>query len=161
MSLKEDQINVINLLIECEKSVAELYRIYADKFQEYSDFWMSLSKEELEHARWLMQLKEKIEEGGVYFNEKRFTEEAINKSLGYIKEQISEAKGELLLIKALSVAYYLEISLIENKYFEVFEGDSIELKNTLMKLSKETKIHQSKIKGFLEKEREKNNKELA
>lgn len=155
MLLKEHQINIIELLAEHERAISDLYKTYADKFQEYNDFWLSLSKEELEHVGWLMGLTEKIKEGGVYFNEGRFAAEAIKTSLTEVKKQINEAKKGVSLIEALSAAYYFELALIEKKYFEIFEGDSVELKHVLINLSEATKIHQDKTKEFLDKEREK------
>ena len=153
MILKENQINIINLLAEHEKAISDLYESYADKFKEHNDFWLFLSREELEHVGWLMNLTEKIKEGAIYFNEERFAVEAIKTSLAEASRQIAKSKGELSLIEALSTAYYFEVALIEKKYFEVLEGDSVELKHTLIKLSEATKVHQNKIKEFLDKER--------
>jgi len=155
MLLKESQINIINLLSEHEKAIGELYGAYANKFPEHNNFWLGLVKEEMEHSGWLSNLTEKIKEGHVYFNQGRFAEEAIKTSLAEVKRQINKTGGELSLIEALSTSCYFETALIEKKYFEVFEGDSVELKHTLIKLSDATKNHQNKIKEFLDKERKK------
>jgi len=155
MLIKESQLNIISLLAEHEKAIAELYETYATKFQEHEKFWNSLSREESEHARWLMDLTEKTKEGQVYFNEGRFATEAIKSSLADARRQINKAKEDLSLIGALSTAYYFEVALIEKKYFEVLEGDSVELKHTLIKLSDATKNHQERIKSFLDEERKK------
>ena len=98
MILKENQINIINLLAEHEKAISDLYESYADKFKEHNDFWLFLSREELEHVGWLMNLTEKIKEGAIYFNEERFAVEAIKTSLAEASRQIAKSKGELSLI---------------------------------------------------------------
>ena len=156
MSSQEYQSSVINLLAEHERKISELYKTYADNFHDRRDFWLSLSEEELQHVQWLMSLNEKIKEGNVYFDRQRFAPEAIKSSLEEVKRSISEVNKDFLPIQALSTAYYFEIALIEKKFFEVFEGDSVELKNTLIRLSEATRAHQEKIKDSLDKEREKN-----
>ena len=157
MELKKYQANVLSLLIEHEEEIGKLYAVYADKFQEYNQFWSELSKEEERHANWIKDLVKMIEAGKVFFDQKRFNIEAIRSSLTELKINIINNKhGDISLINALSAAYYYEMALIERKFFEVFETDSAELKHTLINLSEETIKHQAKIKEALEKERVKN-----
>jgi len=156
MELKEYQKNILNLLIEHEAEIGKLYAVYADKFQEYKEFWSELSKEEEKHANWIKDLAKMIEDGKVFFDQKRFNLEAISSSLTELKTNILKSKhDDVLLINALSAAYYYEMALIERKFFEVFDTDSAELKNVLFNLSEETIKHQKKIKEALEKERSK------
>ena len=44
-------------------------------------------------------------------------------------------------VNALSIANAIEQSLLESKFFEVFETDSAELKRLLLKLRDETREH--------------------
>ena len=158
MELKEYQINVLSLLIEHEEEIGKLYAVYADKFQEYNQFWYELSKEEEKHAIWIKELTEMVNKGEAFFDQKRFNLEAIKSSLAELKVDIIKNKhGDISLINALSAAYYYEMALIERKFFEIFETDSVKLKHTLINLSEETIKHQKKIKEVLEKERVKNN----
>jgi len=157
MESKEYQANVLNLLTEHEEEIGKLYAVYADKFQEYNQFWSELSKEEEKHANWIKDLAKIIEAGKAFFDQKRFNLEAIRSSLTELKTDIiKNTHSDISLISALSSAYYYEMALIERKFFEVFETDSVELKHTLINLSEETIKHQGKIKEALEKERAKN-----
>jgi len=52
---------------------------------------------------------------------------------------------EISLIKALSIARDIESGLIEKKFFEVFEGDPIELKHVLLNLVAATREHYNRI----------------
>lgn len=156
MEIKEHQLQILELLKGHEMGASELYAAYANKFPEHDKLWSGLSKEELDHADWVEKLTEMVRGGTVYFNEGRFNPEALKNSLVELQNEIMKAKsGGLLLINALSTAYYFETALIERKFFEVFEGDSKELKHTLISLSDSTKKHQEIVKEALE--REKNN----
>ena len=157
MELKEYQENILNLLIEHEEEIGKLYAVFAEKFQDYNQFWLELSKQEENHALWIEKLSEMIKKGEVFFDQKRFNLEAIRNSLAELQKDIIENKhSDIPLIKALSVAYYYETALIERKFFEVFETDSAELKHTLISLSEETIKHQKQIKEALDKEKVKN-----
>ena len=156
MELKEHQIKVLDLLKGHELAVSELYSVFADKFPEYKQFWSGLSKEEEKHAAWITNLTEMTERGEAFFDQKRFNVEAIKTSLAGLKDDVAKAKREAIsLISALSMAYYYEMALIERKFFEVFEGDSVKLKQLLLHLSEETQKHQKIAKEALEKERAK------
>ena len=50
------------------------------------------------------------------------------------------------LINALSVALSIEESMIERKFFDVFETDSAELRDVLLNLAAETKRHREQVR---------------
>lgn len=52
---------------------------------------------------------------------------------------------DISLTKALSIARDIENGLIEKKFFEVFEGDPIELKQVLLDLAAATREHYNRI----------------
>lgn len=152
MELKNYQNEILQALINNEEALSDLYTKYGEKFPDYKEFWVDLAKDEKSHANWLRKFAEKIKDGSVYFNEDRFKIEALRTYFNEVEKYISEATFmELLPINTLSTAYYLEMSLIERKYFEVFEGDSVELKHVLKALTKATKKHEEKISEQLNK----------
>ena len=82
----------------------------------------------------------------------------IQTSTVYVHSQIASAlQHNLKLINALSIAVDIEQTMLENKFFQVFETDSIELKNVLQALEKATQEHLKKVKDFWEEERTKEN----
>ena len=146
MLLSETQLRVIELLAEYEIMIGRLYKEYAQKFLDWKDFWSKLSAEERGHANWILKLCSKIKEGSVFFKEDRFNKKAIKTSLKYLNNQLSEAQmQDISLIKALSTARDIENGLIEKKFFEIFEGDPIELKHVLLNLAAATREHYNRI----------------
>ncbi|MGB2696592.1 MAG: ferritin family protein [Candidatus Zixiibacteriota bacterium] len=142
MSTKDEQINIVDTLAKHEEAINRLYRTYADKFPDHQEFWMNLATDESKHSEWLRKLLDKAKEGTVFIDEKRFKVQAIQTSLDFILRQIADAENDKIEFKnALSVALDIERAMIEKKYFEVFEGDSVELKHVLLALAESTKEH--------------------
>lgn len=142
MNLEENQIKTIEALANHEEAISQLYRKYGDKFPDYEQFWLGLAEEEVLHTKWIRELRDDIEEGTVFFNEGRFNIVAIQTSLKYIKKQIVDSENqEISLPFALFLALDIENALLERKYFEIFEGDSVGLKHVLQDLAEATELH--------------------
>jgi hypothetical protein len=135
---------IIEALAQNELNVAELYRKYAAKFTEHKDFWRNLAIEELNHAAKLRTLT------GVKVELKtkdRFNIIAIKNFSKHVLVESDPVKvNNSSLINALSTALNIEQSLIEHKYFEVFESDSIELKQVLLSLANDTEKHLENVR---------------
>ena len=138
---------IIEAMKEHEQSLARLYELYAAKFPEYKGFWTELSHEEVQHADWLDKLQADIEDSSDDFIVERFPLGAIQRSTEFVKQQVDMAdQPDFVLINALSTALRLEEALMENKYFEVIETDSIKTKHTLAMLARETREHYQRIR---------------
>ena len=134
------------MLAKNEEAIGQLYKAYAEKFVAYEDFWLKLSGEEMGHANWIRGLRSKIEEGSVYLNKDRFKKEAIQKLLDYINGELANLqKQERSLRDALTIALNIEIDLIERKYFEILEEDSLELKDVFSRLLDANKNHRDRV----------------
>ena len=154
MDSKKNQMYIVELLINNEVNVGKLYRAYAEQFLDYCSFWSGLASEEAEHASWIRKLASKVAGGAVIINDRRFNASAIKTFSDYLeRELIKVNKSGISLISALSTALYIEESIIEQKYFELFDGDSIEFKKTLIDLANATKDHRSRVKEALNKAR--------
>ncbi len=152
------QNKVIQELIEHELALKELYEVYAEKFPENKDFWNKIAAEELGHATWIRRLESDISQGKTLFKEDRFNTQLIQTSTDYVNSQIASAlQHDLELINALSVAVDIEQVMLENKFFEVFEVDSIELKQIMQSLQKATEEHLQRVRKHWEEERHKKN----
>ncbi len=151
MKPQDYQIKILKALIKNEEKLAELYKIYSEKFLDHKDFWLNLAKDEIAHATWIRKFWEKAEQNpSVYFDENRFNIEALSAYSQEVEAQISEAKlSEMTIMNALSIAYYFEIAFIERKFFEVFEGDSVELKHILKTLNNACIDHTNKVSNKL------------
>ena len=140
-------MEVLELLTENEELIGNLYTRYADKFPEFRDYWLTLAVEEAEHAGWIRALDCQQASGTVQVDKNRFKKEAVITYHRYLIDEIGKVnKKELSLQVALTTALYIEESLIEHKYFEVFESDNIVVEKVLTDLTDTTKDHLNRVR---------------
>jgi hypothetical protein len=133
-----------------EKAIACLYQAYSERFEEYADFWSDLAKEERKHAACFSNLRSQLQENPDIVIVERFSTDAIKSSIKYVNELIERAADpEFELINAFSLAVKLEEALLEKKFFDVLDGETQEIKDTLLLLSTETERHFQTLKSTL------------
>jgi hypothetical protein len=143
---------VVERLALNEESAARLYQGYADAFPTVGEFWASLAVEETSHASRLRSLGATTVTSSIFFDERRFNTGEIQAFSNYLdKENTRLSDGKTSLTEALSITLFIEQSLIESKYFEVFKADSTETKRVLKKLLDDTLAHGNKARAELEK----------
>jgi len=143
---------IIDKLATNEESIAELYKGYADAFPDLREFWSSLAGEEVGHASCIRSLGGQIGTPSLFMDEDGFNATAIQTFTDYLDRELSRVNQEKIpLIEALSITLYIEESLIESKFFEVFKADTAELQHTLAKLRDETLAHRDRATETLEK----------
>jgi hypothetical protein len=136
---------LLEKLIENEMAMSGLYDQFGETFAKDAVFWIHISKQEQDHARWLEQLRElarkdKIERG------KLISVIAIEASIRFINSiQDKCKKGEISRVNAFVTAFDIENSLIEKKFFQVFGLDRNPLKKVFNALEEETKKHKKMI----------------
>ncbi len=154
MNIAKAPDKILEAMKEHELALAELYEVYADKFPAYKDFWTKFSREEYQHADWINTLQTRIEESNEDFVVERFPIGAVEHSTEYVKKLTNTTRqSDMLLINALSTAVHLEQALIEKKYFEVFEGDSLSIKKTLSLLAQSTQKHYEELHAVWQEHR--------
>jgi len=137
--------------MEHEKAIGRLYTAYARRFPRDREFWLDLSREEQQHARWVESLRLRVEEDPASLVVERFPTGTIELSLAYINRLIENADAShLTRINALSIALDLERSLLEHKYFEVFKSDNPQIERTLQLLRQSTQSHLQKVQHLWE-----------
>lgn len=153
MSLTEHQDLIIESLSSNEEAIGQLYEAYAVKFPDYADFWTALANDEKAHANWIRSLATNIEQGSLFFDDRRFNKAAIRTFSDYVGQELAKVQQQMLLINALSITLYIEQALIERKYFEVFESDSPHLKSVLHDLAAATERHVEKVRQLWSRHR--------
>lgn len=154
MNDKNAQKETVDLLVENEKAMQELYAVYAKKFPIFRDFWNEISKDEESHAMWVKTLYEKVEAGAVEFSGDRFPTFAIRQNMEYLKKETDRAeKEEVSLLEALEISAHNENGMLEKKFFEAFKGDSLELQILLEALKLGTEKHFQEVRELWEKEK--------
>jgi|WetSurMetagenome_2_1015567.scaffolds.fasta_scaffold102969_2 rubrerythrin len=145
---------IVERLASNEESIAKLYQGYAEAFPVLLDFWTSLAVEEMNHASWLKDLGAKTLTSKTFVDESRFNTYALQTLTNYLDKETTRLNEQKTpLTEALSIACFIEQSLIETNYFEVFRADSAEIKRVFNKLRDETLAHGKKAKAELEKHR--------
>ncbi len=145
---------IVERLASNEESIARLYRGYAEAFPVLLDFWTSLAVAEVNHASWLRDLGAKTLTSKIFVDESRFNTYALQTFTNYLDREITRLTGgKTPLTEALSITFFVEQSLIESKYFEVFRADSAEVKRVFNRLRDETTAHGKQAKAELEKYR--------
>jgi len=140
----------IEMLAKNEEAVARLYKAYSEKFIKHKDFWFGLAEEEVAHACCIRTICAQTDK----CDYARFKPELLEMSLKYLDDKVRQVRTEdISFVDALSIALDLETNMIESNYFEVFDTDSNELRNSLDELRTATQAHANKIRDSLAKKR--------
>ena len=141
--------DIITHLAKNELLISDLYLAYAKRFPELAEFWTNLSVDEKHHAGWLQHLLQPFTENAVSVNA-RFSSNTLSVYQAYLEKECTLARrGKLDLSQALSTSLHIEKSLIENRFFEIFEGRSPEWTETKKNLITETKLHLAKVQQLM------------
>ena len=133
--------DAIELLALNEDTIGRLYEAYAERFPEAIEFWQGLARQEQAHAALIRRFGRETDASAV-FKAERFRSAAIRLSTRHTEGEIAAARAPgLKTINALSIANAIEQSLIESRFFEVFETDSAELKTLFQKLMEDSRDH--------------------
>jgi rubrerythrin len=148
----EYQDLVLETMKKYEVLIGELYAIYAEKIPDHKEFWTSISKEEGTHAYWLETLSSNLSNKQVFFNEDRFNLAPLAQCIIDVTNRIKQAKeSDVSIMEALAISNDIEQGMIERKFFEVYESDSVEINRTLLMLKEATILHEKKVMQELEK----------
>lgn len=154
MDLRGNVSEVIEAMAKNEEAVSRLYQAYADKFPAQKAFWAGLAADEMTHAAWIRGLQAKMREGSLSINRDRFKIQPVRGFTAYLeRESATVREPGMAPINALSTALYIEESIIEQRFFEVFAADAPELKRILADLANSTKAHLERVREEWGKQR--------
>jgi len=150
MKAKGRQEEVIQLLVDHEEAIGQLYDHFAQRFSQQGQFWATLAAEERLHAQWLKDLRGLLESGEVVFNQDRFDSGTIAASLLEIRQELARIKQieNLPLLEALTIAAELELRLIESKFYDVYDSDKAQLKELLLSLQQAFEEHRRRLLDY-------------
>jgi rubrerythrin len=119
--LKDHQIKILMLAHDVEKTLSEIYTLFAGHFPEHRDLWDVLIREEHEHADAVRKLYQLTYEDKSTFDEGKIKVEGIQSIIDYL-EGIREAarQGKFAATRALAIACDIERSLIERDFYSHF-----------------------------------------
>ncbi len=151
MVSKEEQTRIIEMLAKNEEIVASLYATFTNKFPEHQKFWNIMELEERTHADWIRRLS-KIKDQHFFIKAERFDIQDMEKYQKFLEDTVTRFKEHAWTPKgALNACLDIENSLLESRYFEIFDGDVEGFKMLLGKLASATRNHVERVKQELGK----------
>lgn len=146
MELAPYQKRILELHLELELLMADLYELFAGQFKEQSAFWLSLADEEKQHAAWLNKLQEGINANKVKFDEGKTRTYTLTSVIGYLRNIKEEFRTRPFgIVRAVILIRDFENSLLEKNVFLCFAGDSPLVKEILTKMATAQRTHTKKM----------------
>ncbi len=137
---------LITLLMEHEIGMRTLYRGFAKQFPELETFWLKVAAEEQDHLKRLSALKKKISVKDEELYRDRMKIGAVKTSLYYLRRELAAVKNIRDINEAFSIALDFEHSMLEKKFFEIFNVFNSQVEKVMEFLEKETHKHIGDIK---------------
>ena len=137
---------VVELLIENEQLVCELYKQFAKKFPEDKDFWESIANDETKHIAFLKDTLNR----NITFNERSMSRSHIKNMINHIETLLVKAvkSSEFSQLDAVNEALNIENSMVEMKFFEPFRKQDGTIDSQISIVEKDTRKHYEKLKGL-------------
>jgi hypothetical protein len=150
MDLNSNQKELVELFVKQEFLIGKLYKLFSFRYPEYNAFWTEMAMEERKHASWIKRLSERDTTDKFKFTQGELRSSHLASSIESIEVLIGGVKNnrDFSITQAVSMALHLEKALWENKIFQCFEGDSVEVRRIMDTLHLEQEIHIKKIDKF-------------
>jgi hypothetical protein len=143
----QDAIDVMNLMVEAERTCADFYQACSEAFSHEKDFWEQLAKEEFHHAGVLVKLSDLVNRKPHEFEVGKLS--PLSAMRGFISRVRSDHQklhgGSLSEDGALMAAYLIESTVVEQKYTEVIRTQNSSYLTALEKLTKAEVNHKARI----------------
>ncbi|MBD3178693.1 MAG: hypothetical protein GF417_03325 [Candidatus Latescibacteria bacterium] len=148
--MTENEVDIVDLLVQHELAVGELYHKFSGRYRYHADFWEKLSSDEKKHADWLGRLREKSVINRWLLESAGLKEPALRASISYVRDQERKAeKVHLNIIQALSIARDLENALLEKQFDRTRDIAPAKYRALFTRLAEETEKHRDSITGLL------------
>jgi hypothetical protein len=133
---------VLAVFEENERNVVTLYRIYRRRFPEYFSTWKKLCNEEKKHVQILHDLRKKYPNDGEYFTVSPYAWKMIDHVVNFVSNQFEDQWLKKITAKdALEVALRIERSMVEKKYFSLYNPEIVEVRRAFRRLNRDVERH--------------------
>ena len=143
---------VVETLAAHEDALGDLYATYAVKFPEAAHLWESLSAEEYGHGSLVRELGARAGDGAIFVDDGRFQVKTLRLARDFVLDITTVAENsQFSLERALGIAYDLEQAVIEQRAYEVVDGDSEGVRAVLDKLRQACEVHRDRLREYLDR----------
>ena len=98
------------------------------------------------HAKWITSLARHYKKGHIRSSDFKLNHQVVKTSISHLEKQTEASKnGKLSLLNAASIALDIEKSMIDNKFFEIFDLTDGKLERIRAGLKKATSKHRKKL----------------
>jgi hypothetical protein len=98
------------------------------------------------HVKWIKTLAHHYRNGNIGVSDVKMNHQTLKTSISHLEKQTEASKnGQLSLLGAVSIALDIEKSMIENKFFEIFDLGDSKRRRIRAGLEKETSKHRQKL----------------
>ncbi len=154
MDYRGTEKEALQMLIDYELVIADLYAAYAERFPDHHDYWLLLSSEEKDHAEAIGKMLEIADQSQSGLKTAGFKPAAVNTSIAYLSDLTKIARTTPIPIgDALSAALDLEKAMIERKFFGIFDTPAPLAQEVLLLLTQGTEKHVASIEHEWQKYR--------
>jgi len=129
-----------------------MYNQFAKSHPDYTQFWSRLADEEVRHAKLIESLGDHYRAGHIGLSELKLNPQALKTSITHLEKQTQASKnGDLSLLNAVSIAIDIEKSMIDKKFFAIFDLGGAKQARIRSGLEKETLTHRQKLENLFSK----------
>lgn len=134
--------SILSIFEANEKKIVRLYQIYRRRFPLAIKTWGKLCEEEKKHVNILQKLREKYPDDSGYFLVSRHAVQMVSYVVGFVKNQFDKKNtSRISLNSALETALRIERSMIEKKYFSLYQPKIIEIRQAFRQLNHDVERH--------------------
>ena len=145
--LKDYQKILLDLFSQMELEIANLYKLFAEKFSTHKDLWLELSDGEIKNAYFIKELHSLAEQGIVIFNEKTTKTYTVKAIIDDIKNKYNKTlENQYTIVNALSFSNSMEQSHVKSKFYEYFSSSDRETIMMINDMKSEFITQSNKIK---------------
>lgn len=150
----EELLEVLKAMSQFEIAISILYKICAQKWQEDTDFWLSLNEDEIKHSENVKKLasiiKDRIGSSSTFRYNRPFTLNSVHSFVNGVMEIVERVRNEdISKKKILAIALDIENSALERRYSQLVKTDDIEYQTISKTIDDETLTHRNKIREKL------------
>jgi hypothetical protein len=130
-------------------SLAKMYQEFAKSHPDHRQFWSQSAREENLHAQWIESLGRHYHKGHIGKSGLKLNRQALKTAISPIEKQTEASRNsDLSLPNAVSIALDIEKSMIENKFFEIFDSGDAKFDRIRAGLKKETVKHRQRLENL-------------